>query len=121
MDEDSVPSKREDYRYMQEKPKTDKMGILRELEFRPKLQKLQHEPTVTPSMSIVWPKPRQFVDPHDYHIMKQGKVQDAHDNDRYICKYSTIEQQIRAYAMLSRQIFQRRAKRVWKANKTGGK
>ena len=49
--------------------------------------------------------PKQIADQHDYHIMKQSKVQGAYGHDRYIDPYSTIEQQIRANAMLSRQIY----------------
>ena len=37
--------------------------------------------------------------------MKQGKVQDPYDNDRYIGPYATIEQQISADAMLLRLIY----------------
>ena len=90
------------------------MGKLRrEVEFlerkmqrvRTKLQKLQQDPTLRPSTSMVGLRPKQFVDQHDYQIMEQGKVQDTCDNDRYIGCYSTIELQIRADAMLSRQIY----------------
>ena len=35
-------------------------------------------------MSTVGLIPKQFVDQNDYHVMEQGKVQDTHDNDRYI-------------------------------------
>ena len=61
-DEDCNPYKQEDYRPMQEKPKIEKMGKLkRELKFiernvqrvRTKIQKLQHNPTLTPSTSTV--------------------------------------------------------------------
>ena len=38
--------------------------------------------------------------------MKQGKVIDTHDNDRYIGQYSTTEQQIRADVMLSRKMYE---------------
>ena len=27
-------------------------------------------------------RPKQIVDQHDYHVMKQGKVQDTYDHDR---------------------------------------
>ena len=70
-----------------------------------KLQKLQQDPTFTPSMSMVGLRLKQFVHQQDYHIMKQGKVQDTFDCERYIGQYSTIEQQIRADVMLSRQIY----------------
>ena len=46
--------------------------------------KLQQDPTLTPPMSLAGLRQKQFLDHHDYHIMKQGKVQDTHDNDRYI-------------------------------------
>ena len=104
-----------DYRHIQENLKIDKMGKLkRELEFlergmqrvQTKLQKLQQDPTLTPSMSTVGLRPKQFVDQHHYNIMKQGKTQDIHDNDRYIGQYSTIQWQIRADAMLSRLIYE---------------
>ena len=72
-----------------------------------KLQKLQQDPTLTPSMSMAGIRPKQFVDQHDYHVMKQGTVQDTYDHDRCINPYFTIEQQIRADAML-----QRRAKTI---------
>ena len=113
-DKDSDPYKREDYRHIQKKPKIDKMDKLkREVEFSErgmqivwtKLHKVQQDPTLTPSMSMVGLKPKQFVDHHDYHIMKQGKFQDTHDNDRYNGLHSSIEQQVRADAMLSRQIY----------------
>ena len=55
-------------------------------------------------------RPKQFVDQHDYHVVKKGKVQDTYDHDRYICPYSTIEQQIRADVMLSRQIYEEEQK-----------
>ena len=35
-----------------------------------------------------------------------GKFQVTHDNDMYINLYSTVEQQIRADAILSRQIYE---------------
>ena len=44
-------------------------------------------------MSMVGLRTKQFVDQHDYHVMKQGKVQDMHDNDGYIGRYSIIEQE----------------------------
>ena len=47
-------------------------------------------------------KTKKFVDQHNYHVMKQGKVQDTHENDRYIGLYSTIEQQVSTDTMLSR-------------------
>ena len=81
MDEDSDPYKGEDYRHIQEKPKIDKMGKLkRELEFlerkmqrvKTKLQKLQHDPTLTPSISVVGLRPKQFVDQHDYQYNETG-------------------------------------------------
>ena len=50
-------------------------------------------------------RPNQLVDQHDNHVMEQGKLQDTHDNDRYIGLYTEIEQQIRAGARLSRQIY----------------
>ena len=58
------------------------MGKLkRELEFldrgmqrvKTKWQKVQ-DPTLTPSMNMVGTKPEQFVDHHNYHVMKQSKV-----------------------------------------------
>ena len=85
MDKDSNPCKREDYRHIQEKLKIDKMGkFKRELEFlergmqrvKTKLQKLQQDHTLTPSMSMAGIRPKQFIDQHDYHVMKQGKEQD---------------------------------------------
>ena len=108
-------TKRGDYRYIQEEPQIDIMGKLRrEVEFiekgmhrvRTKLQKLQPDPPLTPSMSVVGLRPKQFVDQHDYHIMELGKVQDSHDNDGYIGLYSTIEQHIRADAISSRKIYE---------------
>ena len=35
-------------------------------------------------MSMVGLRPKQFIDQHDYHEMKQGKVQVTQDNDMYI-------------------------------------
>ena len=109
------PYKMQDYRHVQEEPKLDQMGkFRREVDFlergmqrvRIKLQKLQQDPTQTPSMSMVGLKPKQIVDQYDCHVMEQGKVQDTHGNDRYIGLYSTIEQQIRADAMLPRHIYE---------------
>ena len=91
------------------------MGKLkRKLEFleigmqriKTKLQKLQQDPTLTPSISTVGIRPKQFVDQHDYHIMKQGNAQDTYDHDRYIGPYCTIQQQIWADTMLSTQIYE---------------
>ena len=36
-------------------------------------------------------RPKQFVDQHDYHVMKQDEVQDTYEHDRCIGPYSTIE------------------------------
>ena len=54
---------------------------------KPKLKKLQQDPNFTPSISIAGIRPKQFVDQHDYHISKQGKVQDIsdHDSDMSVC------------------------------------
>ena len=46
--------------------------------------------------------------------MEQDKVQETHDNDRYICPHSTFEWQIRTDAMLSRQIYQEEQKQFEK-------
>ena len=51
-------------------------------------------------MSMVGIRPKQFVDQHDYHKMKQSKVQGIYDHDKYTGPYSAIEQLIRADAML---------------------
>ena len=108
---------------MQEKSKIDKMGkSKREVEFlekgmqrfKTKLQKLQQDPALAPSMSTVGLRPKQFVDQHNCHVTKEGKVQGTHDNDRYIGPYSTIEQQIRANAMLSKQIYEEEQKQFEK-------
>ena len=32
-------------------------------------------------MSTAGLRSKQFIDQHDYHKIKQGKVQDTHDND----------------------------------------
>ena len=109
------------------------MGKLkRELEFldremqrvETELQKLQQDPTLTPFVSMVGIWPKQYVDQHDYHVMKQSKVKGTYDHDRYIGPYSTTEQQIRANAMLLRQIykeeqkqFEEQIKQVEKVNK----
>ena len=63
-------------------------------------------------MSMVGLRLKQFVDQHDYYIMEQGKVQDTHDNYTYIGQYSTIKQQIRADAILSRQIYKEEQKNL---------
>ena len=93
MDKDSNPYKSEDYRHIQKKPKIDKMGNLkRGLELleggmqkvKTKLQKLQQDSTLTPSMSMVGLLRKQFVEQHEYHVIKQGKAQDTQDNDIYI-------------------------------------
>ena len=41
---------------------------------RAKLQKLQQDPSLTPSPHMVRLRPKQFIDQHDYHAMEQGKV-----------------------------------------------
>ena len=71
---------------------------------RTELQKQQQDPTLMPFMSMVGLRPKQFTDQHNYHIREEDKVQDTRDNDRYIGLCPTIEQQIRADAILSRQI-----------------
>ena len=79
-DEDSNPYKQEHYRQRQEKQKSEKMGKLqRELKFlqrnvqrvRTKLQKLQHDPSLTPSTSTADLQPKQLINQHDYHTMTQ--------------------------------------------------
>ena len=126
MDEVSDPYKEDDYRYIQNKPKIDKMGKLkRELEFlkrgmqrvKTELQKLQQDLTLTPSTSMVEIRPKQFVDQHDYHIMKQCTVQNTYDHDRHIGLYSTSEQQIRADAIFSRQIYNEEPRQFEKQTK----
>ena len=68
---------------MHEKPKIDKAGKLqRELKFiersihrvNTQLQKLQQDPTLTPSTSTVGMWPKQLGNQHDYHTITQGKV-----------------------------------------------
>ena len=34
-------------------------------------------------------RPKQFVDQHDYYVIKKGKVQDIYDHDRHIGSYFT--------------------------------
>ena len=72
---------------------------------------------LTPSTGTVGIRPKQFVEQHDYHIVEQGKVQDTHDNNRYIGLYSTTAQQIWADAMLSRQIYEEEQKQFEKQMK----
>ena len=117
MDEDSDCYKREGCRLIQEEPKIDKVGkFWRKVVFlengmqrgRTKIQKLQQDPTVTPFMSMVELRSKQFIDLHDYHIMEQGKGQDTHDNYRHIGPYFTYEQQIKAD--FSRQIYEEEQK-----------
>ena len=90
---------------MHEEPKINKMSKLRrEVEFlergmqrvRTKLKRLQQDATLTPSMSTVGLRPKQFVDQNAYHNMEQGNIQVTHDNDMYINPYSTLEQQIKS-------------------------
>ena len=81
---------------------------------RTKLIKLQQDPTLTPSMSTVGIRPKQFIGQHNYHEMEQGKVQVIHDNDMYIDLYSTVEQQIRADAILLSQIYEEEKKQFEK-------
>ena len=104
------------------------MGKLkRELEFlergmqrvKTKLQKLQ-DTTLKASPSTVGIRPKQFVDQHDYHVMKQSKVQGAYDHDRYIGPYSTIEQNKGRCYVIETNLW-RRAKTIWRMNKTGRK
>ena len=77
------------------------------------LQNLQKGPTLIMLLTcMVGIRPKQFVNHHNYHVMKESKVQSPYDDDRYIGPYSTIEQQIRADAMLLRQIYEIRAKTI---------
>ena len=71
MYKDTDPYKRENYRHTKEKPKIDEMCTLkRKLEFleirmqrvKTKLQKLQQDPTLTTSMSMMGLRPKQLVD-----------------------------------------------------------
>ena len=48
-----------------------------------KLQKLPQDPTVIPHISMIGVRPKPFVKEHNYHVMKQSKVQGAYDHDRY--------------------------------------
>ena len=61
-------------------------------------------------MNTVGLRARHFVDQHEYHEMEKDKVQVEHDNDIYISLYSTVEQQIRADAISSRQIYEEEKK-----------
>ena len=71
---------------------------------KPKLQKLQQDPTLTLSTSTVGLWPKQRIDQHDYQTMTQCKIQDKHGHETCIDSYYAMEQQIREDAMLSRQI-----------------
>ena len=68
------------------------------------MQKLQDH-TLAHPLSMVGIRPKPFVNQHNYHVMKQSKVHGTYDHNRYNGPYSTIEQQIRAAAMLSTQIY----------------
>ena len=72
-----------------------------------KLKKLQQDPTLTSSMSTAGQRPKQFIDQHDYHEMEHGKVKVTHDNVMYINPCFTAGQQMRADALLSRQIYKK--------------
>ena len=50
-------------------------------------------------------RPKLFVNQHDYNVMTLSQIQGVFDDDRYIGQYSTIKQQIKVDAMLSRQIY----------------
>ena len=94
--------------------KTDKISKLRkEIEFlergmqrvRTKLKRLQQDPTITSSMSIISLRPKQLGEQHDYHAIEEGRHQVRCENDMCSDPYTTIEQQIRFDAILSRQIY----------------
>ena len=70
---------------------------------RTKLQKLQHDPTLTPPTSPVDLQPKQLINQHDYHTITQSKVHDQ-DHDTYTNSHSAMQQQIRLDDMLLRQI-----------------
>ena len=65
---------------------------------RTKLQKLQHDLTLTPSTNTADLQPKQLIIQHNYHTVAQSKVHDTHDHDTYTDSYAA-RQQIRLYAM----------------------
>ena len=101
---------------MQRKTKTDKMSKLRrEIEFlkrgmcrvRNKLDRLQQDIVQTPAMSIIDIRSKQLIDQQDNHDNDQGRIQAGHDNDACVDPYPTIEQQMWAVAILSRQLHEK--------------
>ena len=74
----------------------------REIErVRTKLDRLQQDPTQTPSTSIIGVRPHKL---QDYHNKDQGRIQVGHENDTCIDPYPAIGQQIQVDAILSRQL-----------------
>ena len=84
---------------------------------RTKLQKLQHDQTLTPTTNTadLWPK--QLINQHDYYMMKHSWTQDTHEHDTYTDSYIARQQQIRLDAMLSWQIQAEEQKHLAEHNK----
>ena len=107
------PYLQEQYSQREEKPKLEKNGqITKRIKFlegnvqrwSTKLQKLQHDLTLTPSTNTadLWPK--QLINQHDYHKMTHSRTQDTHKHDTYTDSYIERQQQIRLNVVLSWQI-----------------
>ena len=71
---------------------------------RPKLDRLQQDPTQTPSTSIIGIMPKQLLDQQDFHDKDQGRTQAGHENYMYVDSYPTREQQIQADVKLPRHL-----------------
>ena len=65
---------------------------------RTKLDRLQQEPTQTPSMFVIGIRPKQPIDQQDYHDKDQGRVKGTYEDDLCVHSYPTIKQKILADA-----------------------
>ena len=100
MDENYDTCQIKDYGQMQEEIKTYKMSKLRkEIEFletgmqriRTKLRRVQQDPTLTHSTSIVGLRLKQLGDQHDYDEIGQGRHPVRYENDMCINPHTTVE------------------------------
>ena len=58
-----------------------------------KLQKLQHDLTLTPSLNTADLLSRQLINQHDYHVMTHRRTHNTHEHDTYTNSYIARQQQ----------------------------
>ena len=105
--------------------KTDMMKKLRrELQFvewgmqrvRTKLNKIQQDPLLTPTTSLTGIKPKQLIEP-EYPEYYHHREQMIHEHATYPEQNDLIKKQIRADALLSRQLQEEERDHTLKENK----